>query len=113
MVKVMFVNSLAPEKLKARLDGSKVPANCRFLAVISCNKPIWAKADSKRYNDLSIQKIQGALLKSQVRLLQLADNLVQAQQNKGGQILVDPQQLLTLTKDSLCLAGYANQQLNQ
>ncbi|XP_057306730.1 uncharacterized protein LOC130644946 [Hydractinia symbiolongicarpus] len=112
MAKLMWSKKLTNEKLKGRLEKVQIPTNCRFLSVKSCNKPIWAKADSKRSNDLVLQKLQTTVSKSQVHILQLADQIIKAPK-QGNLIVIEPSILLNLAKDALCLIGNANQQLNQ
>ncbi|XP_057316824.1 uncharacterized protein LOC130657847 [Hydractinia symbiolongicarpus] len=112
MAKLMWSKKLTNEKLKGRLEKVQIPTNFRFLSVKSCNKPIWAKADSKRSNDLVLQKLQTTVSKSQVHILQLADQIIKAPK-QGNLIVIEPSILLNLAKDALCLIGNANQQLNQ
>ncbi|XP_057300158.1 uncharacterized protein LOC130630612 [Hydractinia symbiolongicarpus] len=112
MAKLMWSKKLTNEKLKGRLEKVQIPTNCRFLSVKSCNKPIWAMADSKRSNDLVLQKLQTTVSKSQVHILQLADQIIKAPK-QGNLIVIEPSILLNLAKDALCLIGNANQQLNQ
>ncbi|XP_057299254.1 uncharacterized protein LOC130629891 [Hydractinia symbiolongicarpus] len=112
MAKLMWSKKLTNEKLKGRLEKVQIPTNCRFLSVKSCNKPIWAKADRKRSSDLVLQKLQTTVSKSQVHILQLADQIIKAPK-QGNLIVIEPSILLNLAKDALCLIGNANQQLNQ
>ena len=112
MAKLMWNKKLSTEKIKIRMDKVSIPSNCKFLSVKNCNKPIWSKADSKRSSDISLQKIQSALAKSQVHILNLADALTKAPK-QGDLVVVDPAVILGQAKDALCLTGYTNQLLNQ
>jgi len=72
--KVMWIKKLDSKKLKAKLESHKVPSNCKFMRVKSCNKFIWAQAKC-RSEDIKFQAIQQSLLKSEVCVLRAAEAL--------------------------------------
>ena len=112
--KVMYTKKLASEKLKSKMDGVKIPSNCQFMAVKPCNYPIWSRPDQSRQNDIGLQRIQTTMSKSNVHLLQLTEELVESSKlSTNGLVRVDVNKLLQLARNSLVLAGNANQQMNQ
>ena len=113
-VKVMFTKKLGADKIKAKLEATKIPANCKFMGVKPCNFPIWSRPDQTRQNDVNLQKIQTSMSKANVHLLHLTEELMESSKlSKDGFVRVDSNMLLGFARDALVLAGNAYQQLNQ
>ena len=107
--KVMWLKKLEGEKLKAKLECHKMPSNCKFMSVKPCNKFIWAQAKCHS-EDIKLQAIQQALIKSQVCVLRAAEAL---SNSAKADEKPDYKSVLSTLRDSMALAGHSNQGLNQ
>ena len=87
-------------------DVSKVPNNCKFLAVKKANKEIWScTSPDVRTRDFSLQKMQETHSFMTSTIMQ-AVNELGALKSKSMQPIMDK------LKDALKLAGKTNQQIN-
>ena len=81
---VTTANNLAREKLPDYTLASKYklydrPENCTALLTVKVNPPIWDKLKSEtRSNDLKFQKVQTALSKSLIAMVQVTDALTKS-----------------------------------
>ena len=79
-----IANNLAREKLPDDTLASKYklydrPENCTALLTVKVNPPIWDKLKSEtRSNDLKFQKVQTALNKSLIAMVQVTDALTKS-----------------------------------
>jgi len=108
--KVMWLKKLDADKLKNKLQATKIPENCKFMKVKQCNKFIWSLAKC-RSEDIKVQAIQQSLVKSQVCVLRAAEALSNAA--KADDKTPDYREVLSLLRESIGFAGHSNQNLNQ
>ena len=65
---------------------------------------------SCRSSDISLQAVQQSLVKSQVKVLQMAGKLTEEAQTKSS---VEFMELFYIFKEGVSLAGHANKKLNK
>ena len=104
--KVFWQKKMSEERLTKTLDVSKVPNNCKFLAVKKANKEIWScTSPDIRTRDFSLQKMQETHSFMTSTIMQ-AVNELSALKSKS------MQPIMGKLKDALKLAGKTNQQIN-
>ncbi|XP_028415993.1 uncharacterized protein LOC114539556 [Dendronephthya gigantea] len=114
-----IVNNLARERLPDDTVATKYklydrPENCGALVPVKVNPPIWDKLKSEtRSSDLRFQKIQTALNKSLIAMVQVTDcltNSLAASAEKTN--LPNTEDLVRKMMDAVAFATYANHELN-
>ena len=115
-----IVNNLAREKLPDDTLSTKYklyerPENCDALTSVKVNPPIWEKLKSEtRSSDLRFQKIQTALNKSLIAMVQVTDCLTKSltANEAENKCLPNTENLVRKMKDAVAFATYANHELN-
>lgn len=111
--KTFWQKPLTEEKSANKLKNNLTPENCKYLVPKRVNKEVWGNVtSSQRTNDMKLQKVQKIAAASLTSMLKVASTLSQHLQKENDKNL-DIKGLLTYLKDSMALAGMANQQINQ
>ena len=103
-----FTTKPIGDKLNSLYEKYKTPENCEFLCVPRVNTPLWNELPHKaRSNDLGMQEVQKAIVKSGQVLVTMAEHILQV---KKQQNTLDPQDLLGPISDALSFIGHAGYQ---
>ena len=114
--KIFWAKEINADQLKELGESSKVPGNCSFLKVQSCNKEIFSSTSGDiRSKDFSLQTILGTHSAMASSMIQSADLLYKLKEEFGniskdlaGKF--DP--IMEKVKNALMFAGKTNIQLN-
>ena len=99
---------LEEDKLDAIKKRGKIPANCKFLAVKPCNKPIFSTTPPNiRTQDCAMQRVQGAHAAMSSLLLQATSELRVCMKDSS-----NVNKVADKLKDCIMLAGDTNQLIN-
>ena len=114
MCKLMFTSILDKEKLKRKLEGTKIPSNCEFLIPKKINHEVWDLASpTARSNDIKLQAIFSQLARSQVRVLQAAQSLSGLAKSTLPPTKEDYKSVLADLREASVMNGTATQKINQ
>ena len=99
---------LEEDKLETIKKKGKIPANCKFLAVKPCNKPIFSTTPPNiRTQDCALQRVQGAHAAMSSLLLQATAELRNCMKDSS-----NVGKVADKLKDCIMLAGDTNQLIN-
>ena len=109
-----IANNLAREKLPDDTLASKYklydrPENCTALLTVKVNPPIWDKLKSEtRSNDLKFQKVQTALNKSLIAMVQVTDALTKSLAASEKKDLPSTEDMIRKLTDAVAFVSQAN-----